>query len=159
MNRHAAMTVLVMMGFSAASSVSAETGPLDVEFAENGAIAESLTGAAGDAAVGAQQYSDRTLGNCAACHVNADQPDVPFQGNIGPALDGAATRWSEAQLRGIVSDAKHTFPGSMMPSFYKVTGFIRPGIEFTSKPADEPLPPIMNAEQIENMVAYLLTLK
>ena len=52
--------------------------------------------------------------------------DIPFHGEIGPMLDGAGDRWSEAELRGIVTNAKMMFPGSMMPSFYKVDGFVRP---------------------------------
>jgi len=159
MNRHAAIAMLAMAAFAIAPSAWAEIAPASVVFADDGSIAEALSGAPGDAAVGAKQYSDRALGNCAACHVNGDQPDVPFQGNIGPALDGAGSRYSEAQLRGIVADAKHTFPDSMMPSFFKGAGYVRPGIEYTSKPAEEPLDPIMNAQQVEDMVAYLLTLK
>ena len=46
-----------------------------------------------------------------------------------------------------------------MPSFYKTSGFIRPGEGFTKKPAQEPLPPLLTAQQIEDVVAYLLTLK
>ena len=140
-------------------ALAAEVAPEAVVFAGDGSVAESLSGAPGDAAAGAKSYSDRALGNCAACHANPAQPDVPFQGNIGPSLEGAGSRWSEAQLRGIVADAKHTFPDTMMPSFYKVSGYIRPGEVFTSKPAAEPLPPIMNAQQIEDMVAYLASLK
>ena len=82
-----------------------------------------------------------------------------FQGNIGPSLDGAGDRWDEAQLRGIVADAKMTFPDSMMPSFYKVSGFIRPGNAYTGKAADDTFTSLLTAQQIEDVVAYLATLK
>jgi len=86
-------------------------------------------------------------------------PKVQFQGDVGPSLDGAATRWDEAQLRGIVANAKMMFEGTRMPAFYKTTGFIRPGDGYTAKAAPADLPPILTAQQIEDVVAYLMTLK
>ena len=84
---------------------------------------------------------------------------MPFHGEIGPPLDGAGERWSEAELRGIVANAKMMFDGSMMPSFYKTEGFIRPGKAYTGKAADDTFGPILTAQQIEDVVAYLTTLK
>ena len=74
-------------------------------------------------------------------------------------LDGAGDRWTEADLRGIVSNAKKTFPGTMMPAYYKVDGYIRPGDAFTGKAAEEPLPPLLSGQQVEDVVAFLMTLK
>lgn len=133
--------------------------PTAVQFGEDGSVAQSLTGTAGNADEGAKIMTTNALGNCVACHVVSAMPDVPFQGNIGPALDGAADRYEEAQLRGIVIDAKHTFPDSMMPGFYKSSGFIRPGDGYTGKAGEEPLAPILSAAQVEDVVAYLMTLK
>src|SRR5690606_1513901 len=117
------------------------------------------TGQAGDAAAGAKIMTTAALGNCVACHVISAMPEVEFPGNIGPPLDGAADRWSEAQLRGIVSNAKMTFEDSFMPAFYKSAGYIRPGDAYSGKAGAEPLPPILTAQQVEDVVAYLLTLK
>lgn len=142
----------------AAGSVSAETSPKDVVF-EEGAVAASLTGVPGDATEGIKIMTTNALGNCVACHTVGALPDVPFPGNIGPALDGAASRWTEPQLRGIVANAKKTFDGTFMPAFYKTDGFIRPGNGFTGKAAEGDLAPILTAQQIEDVVAYLLTLK
>jgi len=136
----------------------AETAPADVTF-QDGAIEASLTGTAGDAAEGAKVMSTRALGNCVACHQVSAMPDVAFQGNVGPALDGVADRWSEAELRGIVADAKKTYDGTVMPSFYKTGPYIRQGDAFTGKAAEGELPPLLTAVQIEDVVAYLLTLK
>jgi hypothetical protein len=61
-------------------------------------------------------------------------PDVPFHGDIGPPLDGAASRWSEAELRGMVANAKMTFDGTFMPAFYKTEGFVRPGAAIPARP-------------------------
>ncbi|MDH5452562.1 MAG: c-type cytochrome, partial [Paracoccaceae bacterium] len=67
---------------------------------------------------------------------------------------------SEAELRGIVANSKMTFEDSMMPSFYKTKGYIRPGDAFTGKAAEgDELPPLLTAQQIEDVVAYLMTLK
>ncbi len=98
--------------------------------------------------------------NCVACHEVSALADVPFHGEIGPMLDGAGDRWSEAELRGIVANAKIMFPDSMMPSFYKTEGFIRPGDAYTGEAADpETFGPLLSAQQIEDVVAYLVTLK
>jgi len=86
--------------------------------------------------------------------------DIPFHGEIGPPLDGAADRWSEAELRGIVANAKNMFPDTMMPSFYRVSGFIRPGMEYTGKGiAKEEITPLLTAQEVEDVVSYLMTLK
>ncbi len=132
--------------------------PADVAYDEYGSIAVSLSGVAGDPATGIEVMSDRGMGNCVACHQVTDLK-AAFQGNVGPSLDGAADRWDEAQLRGIVANAKLTFPESMMPSFYKVDGFVRPGNEYTGKAADDTFASLLTAQQIEDVVAYLATLK
>jgi len=95
-----------------------------------------------------------------ACHANSEMEDVPFHGEVGPSLDGAADRWSEAQLRGIVANAKMTFDGSIMPAFYKKSGYVRPGNAYTGKAAaEEDLSTLLTAQQVEDVVAYLMTLK
>ena len=149
-----AVAVLVCLG----GAVSGETAPVDVKWTEDGAIEASLTGAAGNAEAGGKVMSNRAEGNCVACHV-VSSLTADFQGNIGPELNGAADRYTEAELRGIVADAKHRFEGSMMPSLYKTGPYIRPGDAFTGKAAQGELPPLLSAEQIEDVVAYLMTLK
>ena len=51
------------------------------------------------------------------------------------------------------------FDGTVMPAFYKTTGYIRPGNAYTGKAAEGELPPILDAQQVEDVLAYLLTLK
>lgn len=125
----------------------------------DGSVEQSLSGMAGDVANGRLIVGDKGLGNCVACHEVSDLADVPFQGGIGPMLDGAGERWTEAELRGIVANAKMMFEDSMMPSFYKTEGFIRPGNAYTGKAADDTFGPLLSAQQIEDVVAYLVTLK
>lgn len=144
----------------AKAAAAGGVAPQDVSFAEDGAVAVSLSGMAGDPAAGARIMTTRGKGNCIACHPVTTLADAPFHGEVGPALDGAADRWEEAQLRGIVADSKKTFEGSVMPSFYKTTGYIRPGKGYTGRAAEaDPMAPLLSAQEIEDVVAYLMTLK
>lgn len=147
-----------VVALSVTTPAVSETAPTAVAYAE-GAIEQSLSGAPGNAEEGMKVMTTAALGNCVACHQIGTMPDVQFQGNIAPPLDGAADRYSEAQLRGIVANAKMTFEGSFMPAFYKTEGFTRPGGGYTGKAPEGDLPPILTAQQIEDVVAYLLTLK
>jgi len=140
-------------------AVAETVAPADVTFDDYGAVEQSLTGTPGDAANGAKIVGSKKAGNCVACHQVSALSDVPFQGEVGPMLDGAGDRWSEAELRGIVANSKMTFEGSVMPSYYKTTGYTRPGDAYTGKAAEEPLPPLLEAQQIEDVVAFLATLK
>ena len=70
---------------------------------------------------------------------------------MGPALDGVASRWEEGDLRGIVANSKMMFEGTIMPAFYVDAGYTRPLEKFDGKT-------ILSAQQVEDVVAYLLTL-
>ncbi len=148
----------VATSLAAFAAHAEEVAPTAVSFAD-GAVEQSLTGVPGDPASGREIVGSKKLGNCVACHAVSDLADVPFHGEIGPMLDGAGERWSEAELRGIVVNAKIMFEDSMMPSFYKTEGFTRPGKAYTGKAADETFGPLLSAQQVEDVVAYLATLK
>ncbi|MDJ0641061.1 MAG: sulfur oxidation c-type cytochrome SoxX [Paracoccaceae bacterium] len=150
----AAATATVL---AAGGSVAAEVKPMDVVY-EDGAIAGSLSGAAGDVESGAQ-IMNKGAGNCIACHQVTALNHLPFHGEIGPTLDGAADRWTEAELRGIIANAKNWFPDTMMPAFYKTDGFIRLGNAYTGKAHEGDVAPLLTAQQIEDVVAFLMTLK
>ena len=77
--------------------------------------------------------TSRGKGNCVACHAVTALNDAPFHGEVGPTLDGIADYRSAEELRGIIANAKMTFEGSVMPAFYKTSGFIRPGDGYTGK--------------------------
>ncbi len=139
--------------------MAGEVAPKEVKFTEDGAVEMSLSGAAGDAANGAVIAGTKSKGNCVACHAITALSDVPWHGEVGPSLDGAGERWSEAELRGLITNAKMTFDGTVMPAFYKVDGFIRPGEAYTGGPPEGPLTPILTAQEIEDVVAFLATLK
>lgn len=156
MNSHLWLAPALAMAI--ATPAICETAPTDVKF-EEGAVEASLTGVPGDPKNGVKVMTTAALGNCVACHVVGALPHVEFPGDIGPPLDGAADRWTEAQLRGLVTNAKMTFEGTFMPAFYKGHGYIRPGDGYSGKAGAEPLPPILNAQQVEDVVAFLMTLK
>ncbi|MBF9043613.1 sulfur oxidation c-type cytochrome SoxX [Rhodobacterales bacterium HKCCE4037] len=142
----------------AATTLHADvTAPGDVVADDYGDIMESLTGEPGDAERGREIMVTRGLGNCIACHQVTALEDEQFHGEVGPSLDGVGDRWEEAALRGIVVNAKNVFPESVMPAFYRVDGFIRPGDGYTGGPATE-IMPILDAQQVEDVVAYLMTL-
>lgn len=147
-----------LMAMSITTPAISEIAPTAVAYVE-GTIEASLSGAPGDPVAGIKVMTTAAQGNCVACHQISAMPDVQFQGDIAPPLDGVADRYSEAELRGIVANAKMTFEGSFMPAFYKTEGFVRPGGGYTGKAPEGDLPPILTGQQIEDVVAYLLTLK
>ncbi|PTX54487.1 monoheme cytochrome SoxX (sulfur oxidation) [Litoreibacter ponti] len=132
--------------------------PTDVVYVE-GAVETSLSGTAGDPQNGAE-IMNKGAGNCIACHQVDALSHLPFHGEIGPPLNGVADRWSEAELRGIVANAKVMFEDSMMPSFYRTEGFTRLGDAYTGKAhGDAEVQPLLAAQEVEDVVAYLMTLK
>jgi len=115
------------------------------------AIPASLTGAAGDPGRGRAIILDRRLGACLLCHTGPF-PEEKFQGTLAPDLSGAGSRWSEGQLRLRIVDATRLDPDTIMPPYYRVDGLTRVGERWRGKP-------ILSAEQIEDVVAFLLTLR
>ncbi len=114
-------------------------------------ITDSLTGKTGDAAKGRAVAIDRKLGNCLACH-KMPIPEQQFHGEVGPDLAGVAGRFSVGELRLRVVDSKRLNPDTIMPAFYRDSGFHRVMKKFQGKS-------ILNAEEVEDVVAYLLTLQ
>lgn len=137
---------------AAAPAMADEVAPGDVVFGEYGEIEASLTGVPGDAEAGREAFMNRRLGNCLACHENSEMSDQPFHGEVGPMLDGVGDRWSEADLRGIIVNSKNIFPGTIMPAFYVNEGFIRVREDYEGET-------ILTAQQVEDVVAYLMTLQ
>ncbi|TFW13323.1 sulfur oxidation c-type cytochrome SoxX [Duganella callida] len=111
-----------------------------------------LAGAApGDAARGRAIVANRQVGLCLLCHTGPI-PEERFQGNLAPDLQGAGARWSAAQLRLRIVDAGHFNPSSIMPSYYRTEGLNRVAAAYQGKT-------ILDAQQIEDVVAWLQTLR
>ena len=115
------------------------------------AIPASLTGAQGNPAEGEKIVTNRQVGLCLLCH-SGPYPQERFQGTLAPDLKGAGTRSTEGQLRLRIVDASRINPQTIMPPYYRVDGLNRVSPGFRGKP-------ILSAEQIEDVVAYLMTLK
>lgn len=114
------------------------------------AIPASLTGAPGDATRGRALVVERSS-TCILCH-NGPFPEQKFQGDLAPNLAGVGSRWSAGQLRLRLVDASRLNAATIMPSYYRVDGLDRVGAAWRGKP-------ILSAEQIEDIVAYLVTLR
>ena len=106
---------------------------------------QSLTGAPGDPERGRQLLVSRQKGDCLSCHKLGAMAAVADQGGIGPALDGVGGRFSRPQLRQVVVEPKAYFPDTIMPSYHKTGG--------------NGEAPILTAAEVEDLVAYLETLK
>ncbi|MEP6840096.1 MAG: sulfur oxidation c-type cytochrome SoxX [Bradyrhizobium sp.] len=114
------------------------------------AIPEPLTGARGDVARGRALVVERTS-TCILCH-SGPFPEQRFLGDLAPNLAGSGSRWSEAQLRLRLVDASSLNAATIMPSYYRIDGLQRVGPAWRGKP-------ILSAEQIEDIVAYLASLR
>jgi sulfur-oxidizing protein SoxX len=114
-------------------------------------IPASLTGAKGDPARGRAIVTNRQLGLCLLCH-SGPFPEEPFQGNLAPDLAGAGKRSTEGQLRLRIADSSRINPATIMPAYHRTDGLTRVAPAWRGKP-------VLNAEQIEDVVAFLLTLR
>jgi sulfur-oxidizing protein SoxX len=115
------------------------------------AIPGSLTGAKGNPERGRAIVANRQVGLCLLCH-SGPFPDEKFQGTLAPDLTGAGSRATEGQLRLRIVDASRLNPQTIMPPYYRVTGLVNVAPAFQGKP-------VLSAEQIEDVVAYLATLR
>jgi L-cysteine S-thiosulfotransferase len=115
------------------------------------AIPASLTGSKGDPARGRAIVANHTVGLCLLCH-SGPFPEDRFQGNVAPDLSGAGARWSEGQMRLRIVDASKLNPGTIMPPFYRVDDLTRVATAYRDKP-------VLTAVDVEDVVAYLMTLK
>ena len=116
-----------------------------------GAVPTSLTGTAGDPARGRAIVLDRRLGACLLCH-SGPFSEEKFQGTLAPDLSGAAMRYTEGELRLRLVDPTRLNPDTIMPAYYRVDGLTRVGKPWQGKP-------ILTAEQVEDVLAYLMTLR
>lgn len=115
------------------------------------AIPAPLTGEPGDPARGRAIVVDRRAGLCLLCHAGPF-PEERFQGTLAPDLGGAGARWSAGQLRLRLVDGRRLNPDSIMPSYYRTQGLSRVGAAWRDRP-------VLTAQEIEDVVAFLATLR
>ena len=114
-------------------------------------IPAPLSGAKGDPQRGRAIVANRQVGLCLLCH-NGPFPEERFQGNLAPDLTAVGARLSEGQIRQRMIDSRRVNPQTIMPAYYESEGFARVAPAYRGKT-------VLTAEQIEDIVAYLLTLK
>ena len=145
-------TIALLAGVLAALTTAASAAETLKAFAVVGdAIPAPLAATKGDPARGRAIVVNRQVGLCLLCH-SGPFPEERMQGTIGTDLRGAGTRWSEGQLRLRVVDSRRLDPDTIMPSFYRTEGLARVAAAWRGKP-------LLSAEQVEDVVAFLATLK
>ena len=106
---------------------------------------------AGDAASGRKIVEDRTLSACLLCHAGPF-PAPHMQGDIGPRLDGVGGRLTADELRQRLVEPSRFNPGTVMPAYGSVENLNRVGSAWRGRP-------ILTPSQIEDVVAFLATLR
>lgn len=106
----------------------------------------------GEAARGRVIVFSRQLGNCLICHTVPNEPNELAQGNVGPALGGVGTRLNEGQIRLRLIDQSRFNQRTIMPPYYRTEGLTRVAAQYSGKP-------VLDAQQIEDVVSYLAALK
>lgn len=136
---------------AALAAVAAVPGVASEYTVEGDAIPSSLSETKGDATRGRAIVVSRQLGLCLLCH-SGPFPEEKFHGTIGPDLNAVAARLSEGQIRLRMVDPSRVNAATIMPSYYRTEGLTRVAPAFRDKT-------ILSAQQIEDVVAFLLTLR
>ena len=144
---------IVASGLVATAHIAAAADPAPDALVPYRVVADGIPEplASGDAERGKALLAARDPANCVLCHAVPDA-SIPFAGNVGPPLAGVGARLSTAQLRLRVVDNIRVNSQTIMPSYYKVAGLERVANPFRGKP-------ILTAPQVEDVVAYLGTLR
>lgn len=140
--------LLLVGGMAASGSVIAQTADYRVV---DGGIPVALAEAPGDPVRGREIATSRQAGMCVLCHQVPSAVDR-FQGDIATSLAGVGTRWTVPQLRLRIVDSRQINRDSVMPAYHKVQGLARVGANWRDKP-------ILDAQQVEDVVAWLATLR
>lgn len=145
------LRILCVVLMLAAPAMAQELRPYRIE---GNAIPEPFA-PVGEATRGRAMLVARDPANCILCHAApADlvRAGVRFSGDLAPPLDGVGARWTPGQLRLRLVDGMRLNPDTIMPSYYRTDGLVEVAAAYQGKP-------IMNAQQIEDLIAYLVTLK
>ena len=145
--RRLAFAAAMLAGASASGASQEALRPYEVV---GDAIPQSLTGQRGDPVRGRAIVVSRQS-TCLLCH-SGPFPEERFQGDLSPDLRGTGSRWSEGELRLRLVDATRLNPATIMPSYYRIDGLTRVAPSYRGKP-------VLTAQQIEDVVAYLMTLR
>lgn len=146
--RSALFAAALLLGMVPGAAAAEGLLPYDVT---GDAVPAPLGGLAGDAQRGRAIVLDRRRGNCLICHA-VPVPGEPFQGSLGPPLAGVGARLSAGQIRLRLIDQSRLNPDTVMPPYYRVEGLVDVAPEHRGRPA-------LDAQEIEDVVAWLATLR
>ena len=132
-----------------AAGLAGCASPVPAYRVDGDAIRERLA-EPGDATRGKAVVTARDS-NCLLCHAVPDS-GVRAMGNVGPPLAGVGARLNEGQLRLRIVDSMRLNRDTIMPSYYRTEGLSRVAEAWRGKP-------VLTAQQVEDTVAYLLTLR
>jgi L-cysteine S-thiosulfotransferase len=149
--RSAALGIAWMLVSVLGSSAAGAQGTQPPLAIRGDSIPTPLTATPGDPARGRSIVVNRQVGLCLLCH-NGPFPEERFQGNLATNLSGTGTRWSAGQLRLRIVDSRRIEPDGLMPAFHRSEGLERVGPAWRGKT-------ILDAQQVEDVVAFLLTLR
>ena len=147
--RHASAALATLAGVATSALA---TSPIDDRVVGDG-MPESLTGVPGDVQRGRAIVGNRQQGMCLLCHSGPGElfAHERSPGNVAGSLAGAGSRWSEAQLRLRVADARRLQPDTVMPAYLRTEGLRRVGRAWQGRS-------LLDAQQVEDVVAFLRTL-
>ena len=137
----ATLSILLLPGLPVAQTVVFEGDSVPVP----------LSAATADPTRGRSTFIQREKGHCILCHAIPDA-EVRFAGNVGPALAGVGARLTAAQLRGRIVDSTRHDPDTVMPAYYRSGQLNRVGRAYIGRT-------VLSAQEVEDVVAYLLTLR
>lgn len=143
------LAAILLAGGVVAGAVARDTQLVPFRIVDD-TIPEPLTSQPGNPERGRAVALDRSRGNCITCHKMPVQAD--FQGDFGPPLDGVAERYTLPELRLRIVDMKRVNPDSNMPSFYRLEGLRAVRRDWAGKT-------ILTAQEVEDLLAYLMTLR
>jgi sulfur-oxidizing protein SoxX len=142
--------VLILLLAAACGAVARDEDALVRYRVEGDAIPTALTAVPGDAARGTQVIKSRDS-NCLLCHV-VPGGSAHVMGNVGPPLAAVGARLTAGQLRLRIADSTRLSPDSVMPAYYRIGGLRQVAQPYRGKP-------VLTAQQVEDVVAYLASLK
>lgn len=103
----------------------------------------------GDPARGRALFIARDGGHCVLCHA---APGISPAGDVGPSLAGVGSRLKPGEIRLRIADITRVTPDAAMPTFHRVQGMNRVAAEYAGKP-------VLDGQQVEDLVAWLSTLE
>jgi sulfur-oxidizing protein SoxX len=144
-------TLAAALGWARAALAQDEPGLRSSYTVVGDGIPKPLTDEKPNVENGRRIVTERQQGLCVLCH-SGPFPEARFQGDLATNLAGTGSRWSEAQLRLRMVDASRLNPQTIMPSYYRTEALHRVGWQWQGQP-------VLNAQQIEDVVAFLRTLR